>query len=71
MQKAARLHLGGLDDGQQGLLNGSGHVRRIATHIEVRVGLQQPPHQDPALPQSVLHVHLVRLRCQKNTSATL
>ena len=50
------------DDAQQRALDRAGHLRGIAAHVEVAALLQQAPHQRAALPQPVLHVHLVRLR---------
>lgn len=44
------LYLRGLNDGQQGILDGSSHVGGIAAHIEMRASLQKPPNQTAALP---------------------
>lgn len=61
-QEGCKPHLVLLNDVQQCLLYRASHVGGITTHVEVSALLQQLPHQLPALPQPVLHVHLPGLQ---------
>lgn len=56
-----KAHLVGPYDVQQSALDRPGHVRGVPAHIKMPAGLQQLPHQLPALSQSVLNIYLLGL----------